>query len=25
MRGKIKYNTGRLLGADIATENVDIN
>jgi hypothetical protein len=25
MRGKRKYNRGRLLGADIATENVDVN
>ncbi|KAF0716675.1 DDE Tnp IS1595 domain-containing protein [Aphis craccivora] len=25
MRGKRKYNRGRLLGANIATENVDIN
>jgi len=24
MRKKIKYNRGQLLGADIATENVDI-
>ena len=25
MRGKRKYNRGRLLGADIVTENVDVN
>jgi len=25
MRGKRKYNRGQLLGANIATENVDVN